>query len=283
MLPLRKLEDIIGADGDRFDEIKKRNRDALRDGPDWCRPEELKKSFWRYGVGAPSEPGLNVIPDEATYCDLVQYLAGRLTKKINYLEIGVSVGKSVFQHARAWSDAHMAAVDIEEISSPLREGLGVPADAQPEPWGIVQIFHQGKNPKVKCPSTLRWNTPLNSEFLYHSVDKFKEDLWKRLGDRQFNVVFSDAFHQPESILHEFAALVNNDLIDRDEFVLIWDDITENMEGALRQIASALGTLYGINRVDTALLPILGTYGGPTGKGVHRIGVITKYREGKLIA
>ena len=52
---------------------------------------------------------------------------------------------------------------------------------------------------------------------------------------KYNIIFSDAFHEPQALMNEYLQLKNNNLIDFNNFVYCFDDLESNITGKMWEI------------------------------------------------
>ena len=72
------------------------NRESLQLIGDFIDEEAFARSYFQYGVPGIIKAVINKpIDDSPTYTDLMTYIAKKYFEKVNYLEIGVSVGKKL--------------------------------------------------------------------------------------------------------------------------------------------------------------------------------------------
>lgn len=97
--------------------------------------------------------------------------------------------------------------------------------------------------------------PLN----YLACDEFNEVGWLELKKSQpkFNLIFSDALHSDKAILYEWNKLVSLELIDTQNFAIIWDDCDNQIRTQVKIIAlKGIGTAF----TCSAILKIYGWLG-----------------------
>ena len=87
---------------------------------------------------------------------------------------------------------------------------------------------------------------------YVNADVWDAESWKRLSGQKFNVILSDALHDPEALLFEFRMFRELDLIDTREFVLVWDDLGGGMTDAFLLIWRELRRLLALPPSSLAL-------------------------------
>jgi hypothetical protein len=204
------------------------------------------------------------IPDEITYTDAILYLSRFLKKRPTYLELGVSVGKNFLQVANALKGSALFGFDVEDINPTL--------EAFFSKLGRVEWETNGDSEKKgKSSCTAYRYLPNQNSINYVSGDVFDEKSWVRLSGTRFNLVFSDAFHSPEALLHEQTMLTKYDLLDPDEFILVWDDLTGPMENAFEQIWTDLRRRFNLSRSSKVRLLL----NGWLGLRVHEVGLIMR--------
>lgn len=236
------------------------NRRSLQQVGNWIDDKAMAASFFNYGVPGFIKEDINrPIGDPFTYTDLMAFIAKKYFKKINYLEIGVSVGKNFFQMMNALPDAALTGFDIEEINPVLEQHLRLQQRNEwPTPAGSVK----------KNPSSLK---TYDRQIAYLSADVWDEASWARLKGNKYNIVFSDALHTPQAILYEFKMLEKYGLLD-DRFVIVWDDLVGKMKNSFFRIIRRYNERYGIK--DIYLLEVNGWIG--VNEGPHSVGIISNF-------
>ena len=253
---------------DKIEPIIKYNRETLKNVPNWIDDEVYERSIFQYGLPREVKHLINLdIGKDITYSDVILHLSLSLKRSINYLELGVSVGKNFFQIANFLKNSGLTGFDIEEINPVLEKLLNKKSRIE---W------------ETKKDSLKRQNSSLTEYFYsdnhnrikYVSGDIFDENSWKRLAGFKYNIIFSDAFHSPDALLREYEMIKKYDLLDEDEFMLVWDDLHSNMEPAFAKIWSELKLKH--NLKDDSKLRI--RLNGWIGRNVHEIGIIRKFIE-----
>jgi len=246
-----------------IDEIIQKNRQSLSLIDNWIDEKAFKKSFFSYGVPDFIKADINKsINDSVTYTDLMVYISKKHFKKINYLEIGVSVGKNFFQMILANSNSTFTGFDIEEINPVLSNCLNFKDKTEwPTPSDSIK----------KTNSSFKRFEFKGMEVNYVCADVWDENSWAKLKGNKFNLVFSDALHSSKAILFEFEMLVKYDLLD-EKFVIIWDDLIGKMKKAFFRIIKKYDKKYEIK--DIYLLSINGWIGEH--EGAHSVGVISNF-------
>jgi hypothetical protein len=266
-------QEYFSLDPELFGAVYARNRETLRAVRTWISEETLERSLWRYGVpeewanntnsGYVDRTALEDIESEVTSADLLAFLARRFLPKLSYLEIGVSVGKTLLQMNNQVADAQIVGLDVEEINPILRDGFDtcdeVWRDAVAHP---VETLSKGMVSKYATCHRLTSRATTNI-FHYVSADQFRDETWSFsfLKGRRFNLVFSDGVHTPEALRSELQFLIRHDLIDNDRFFMVWDDLVHPLtQPAFLDNAKTLCRMF--NRGDEAisLYSLHGSYG-----------------------
>ena len=100
-----------------------------------------------------------------------------------------------------------------------------------------------RDTRASLPSlTQFWDPVGGNRVWYITQDVFDEECWARLQGRKFNFIFSDAFHRPEGLMYEWRMIERYNLLDRDEFVIVWDDLGGIMSLAFDRIAAEVEAL-----------------------------------------
>jgi len=239
------------------------NRKTLASVDNWIDEEAFARSYFKYGVPDFLKAVINKpIGDTATYTDLMVHLAKHYFKQVNYLEIGVSVGKNFFQLLNALDNTRFSAFDIEEINPVLAKKLSPGARTE---WDTPATSIKKNRSSLSAFDF--GGSPVN----YLSGDVWDANSWSKLEGNKFNLVFSDALHTPQAILFEFEMLVKYQLLD-DRFVIVWDDLVGKMKNSFFKIIRKYDSIYQIK--DIYLLEINGWVG--ENEGPHSVGIISNF-------
>lgn len=216
---------------DKIESYKRLNRQALHSIPNWIDEEAFKSSLFNYGVHKHLWETLNKpINDETTYTDIITYLAGTYFDSVDYLEIGVSVGKNIHQVINSPVPFNqIVGFEIERINPVLAKELEFVSEEVWLPNGRGAVNSNDRDSTLSIFKNKN-NVPVK----YLSADLWNEYNWEKLSGNKFNVIFSDADHNPKAILHEFEMFNKYNLL-ADKFVIVWDDINGPMDNAFRLI------------------------------------------------
>ena len=251
-LPEDGLQDVVAT-----------NRASLAEVENWIDENAFSNSCFQYGVPGFIKSEINKpVGSEITYTDLMVHISRTRFQRLNYLEIGVSVGKNFFQILNAHTQGTFNAFDIEEINPVLEKRLQFRSrDEWDTAAGSIK----------KTASSLKSYSFNQSEVQYLCADVWDEKSWARLKGRKFNMVFSDALHTPAAILFEFEMLVKYDLLD-DKFVIFWDDLVGKMKNSFYRIIRKYDKKYQVK--DIYLLSINGWVGQH--EPPHTVGIISNF-------
>ena len=253
----------IGFDLAEMDKVVKNNRQSLSTVKNWIDEKAFSNSCFDYGVPQIIRDTINnPINNEITYSDVLTYLANNHFNDPDYLEIGVSVGKNLFQLMNNSNVDRLTGFDIEEINPVLAD--------------YMQLNHEEK-----------WETPLTSikkaasslknlkfsdkDINYLCADVWDENSWAKLKGNKYNIVFSDALHSSKAILFEFEMLAKYELLD-EKFIIVWDDLIGKMRKAFFKIIRNYDKKYQIK--DVYLVPLNGWVG--QFENPHSVGIISNF-------
>jgi hypothetical protein len=182
--------------------------------------------------------------------------------KLNYLEIGVSVGKNFYQLLNAHEKANFTGFDNEDINPVLERRMELISKKE---W-ITPPDSIKKN-----PSYLNTYSYKGNDVQYLCADVWDENSWSKLEGNKYNLIFSDALHSPEAILFEFRMLVKYKLLDRD-FIIVWDDLVGKMRNSFYRIIRKYNETFNIKEIN--LIDINGWIGEH--EKMHSVGLISSF-------
>lgn len=247
-----------------LEEIIQQNREKLNEVKDWFDEEAMQSSCFQYGVPDFIRDSINKpLNNDLTYTDLMAALARKyFPDHIDFLEIGVSVGKNFYQVLHSVSKGNFTGFDIEEINPVLERKLSFRSK---ETWSTPASSIK-KNDSSKKAYFFNEN-PVQ----YIAGDVWDENCWKKLEGRKYNLIFSDALHSPEAILFEFEMIVKYNLLG-DRFIIFWDDLHGKMKRAFLNIVRKYNKNYHLE--DVFLIQINGWIGQHEAK--HPVGIISNF-------
>ncbi|HSC54387.1 MAG TPA: hypothetical protein VLC98_12220 [Phnomibacter sp.] len=245
--------------GPVFRQIQWQNRNSLSLVNKWIEEETLNSSVFRYGIS----PGMESLLDETidaniTYTDIMLFLSKRLQAPIHYLEIGVSVGKNLFQVLNVLENAFLVGMDIEAINPTLANRL---VFEEKKIW-------KGKSQLKQTECSLTKFSYRSNNCWYLNIDEFDAESWNKLNDLRFNIIFSDALHDPKALHFEFEMLQRHNLLDPNEILMVWDDLGGEMTNVFNEIYEVLRLKY------TNLKKFQFVTNGWMNLKVHHVGIIT---------
>ena len=263
----KKPKSILPVKKEEIQKFVSRNRKTLSLIENWIDDDAFESSWFNYGVPDYVRKDLNrAIDENITYSDLILYLSHKYFEKVNYLEIGVSVGKNFYQVLNGVLNLkNVYGFDIERINPVLERELDFISFND---WDTPE-----QSIKKDKSSLKKYSYKSEKTVHYLNADVWDEDSWKMLSGNKFNIIFSDALHTPEAILFEFEMIVKYDLLS-DRFVILWDDILEvsGMDKAFFNIYKKYNKQFDIKEYYlTSLNGWLGEHESP-----HSVGVISNF-------
>ena len=263
-------KDWFSTDIKMFASVYERNRATLAGVENWVSEKTLAGSLWRYGVpvelnerhtSSVEQTGLNDVQSEITAADVLSFVARRLGSEVSYLEIGVSVGKTLLQIDRQVSNASLVGLDVEELSPILRNQFSDCVSVG-EPSAPYLVETLSKGPVEKRTSLKRLTSgERGNTFEYLSGDQFLDSTWALLDGKNFNLIFSDGVHSAEALRTELKFLLKYKLIDQNRCVMLWDDLHSlDMQSAFLDNARTLCKMFNRNDNAISLYRLHGTYG-----------------------
>ena len=250
-------------DRTRLDEIIHQNRRALQEIDDWIPAGLIKNSIFRYGVNPEVEPLLKLLPDdECTHADLLAYLGKSLKEPLVYLELGVSVGKTLWQILNTCAPCECWAFDIEEINPVLKRHF---VEQSREEW-------PGPQNLKKSPSSITrfLHPPSGSKINYISADIFDQQAWQLLSGRGFNLMLSDALHTSEALDFEWSQMTKLNIFSSKTVAIMWDDLNGEMKDWFLSRRPDIARQLGISVQDVSTLFLNGWLGRR--EFPHRLGL-----------
>jgi hypothetical protein len=208
-----------------MDDIIQFNRATLGKVPQWIERKDWEKPSSLFNYGLPSyvyhlidRPISNQITEADMICEYMKKL-----KNVNYLEIGVSVGKTFWQiteFARVHLDTYtLSCLDIEKINPTFEKLLG-----ELKTTRYVQANPPNDSIRKSEMNTITTWGPVT----YYEADEFDSSIWDYMP--VFNIVFSDAMHSPDALLYEYQHVKKH--LDPNGFVYCFDDLENDTNGPM---------------------------------------------------
>jgi len=189
-------------------EIRKiidKNRKFIKTQQPIFSKEEFDKN--QYGMSYQNFKNINKdINSFITYSDLLNFIIEELyERKINYLEIGSSVMKNFIQISNFANNSKLYCFDINEV-----------------PQKYSNLY---KNRNL-VESKRLYSGEVNSNKIYYFKGDVLSELdaleFKNTLENKFDLIFSDALHQPDAVLSEFTKIIKPNLSA--EFTIYYDDL-----------------------------------------------------------
>jgi len=251
---------------EEIDLVVSQNRAALSLIPNWINDQVYERSIFNYGLPRGLKHFINEpISRETTYTDALCHLQSKIKAPIRYLELGVSVGKNFFQMANFLKTASLTGFDIEEINPIL--------ESQFTEKTVIARWPTMASSMKKGDSSMTEYKFAANKVSYLSGDIFDETSWARLAGMKFNVIFSDAFHSPDALRFEHGMIKRYDLLDRDNFIILWDDLGGEMTPAFLDIHVQMESDFGLTSRNLAVNRYRGWVGQHEPE--HLVGMIYK--------
>jgi len=217
------------------------NRAILKTISSWIDPETYKNSRSQYGIPDYILDLMDKdVGPEVTTADVLTYVAKaklkmQLNQRINYLELGISVGKTFVQVGNVGDSGTLATIDLEK-PTPVLLGLFDDANMQSS-W---RYYFIGSAPRKDNDTFTTYTAKIgghSNQVLYVSGDVRDEQSWLPLNQAKvrYNIILSDAAHDPASILDEIYYLLRYDLIDHSTFFLLYNALGNDMTKAFAKI------------------------------------------------
>jgi hypothetical protein len=248
----------------RLQEIIRQNRHSLKAVNDWLPAGLIKQSVFRYGINPEVEPLLNLpLDNECAHADLLAYFGKALNEPPKYLELGVSVGKTLWQILNTCAPCECWAFDIEEINPVLRQRFVEQSrDEWPSPPDSIK----------KTPASFsRFVHPASgSNVNYICADIFDERAWQLLAGGGFNLVLSDALHTPQALDFEWQQMTKLNIFSPKSLMIMWDDLDGEMKKWFYTKSPAIANQLGVTPQHVSTLFLNGWLGRR--EFPHRLGL-----------
>lgn len=206
----------------------------------WANPKDLENAVFRYGLPAEVEHKVTIdVGERINLSDLVSFLLTQFDGDVsNYMEMGVSVGKTLFQVLTINCRANVVAFDVEKINptfEKLLEPAMVRSKSKPEEKLLGHEFNSidYDSPKKDDCTLNTYDQGLlrGNNFYYLNCDEFDNVGWNRMEQlvatfptQSYQVIFSDALHTEDAISFEIDRIFQHNLLNKDHFAYVWDDM-----------------------------------------------------------
>lgn len=223
------------------------NREKWSEVDTWVTDKAIDESKFRYGI--PFD--ISNLSQPTSFCttDIITYINNKYYRSVNYLEIGVSIGKTFYPQIKNENINVATGIDIERFNPCLKKYVD------------VRHFKEGMYTDDK------------GSVFFKQGDVTDNDTWRALSGINYDVIFSDALHDPDAIKKEYKYILNNNILSND-FVYIWDDITNpSMLRSVFSIIEDMKNSVGLSLDSIYHGRVCGTY-GVTGEP-HSIIIVDK--------
>jgi hypothetical protein len=251
----------------RLQEIIGQNRQSLRLINNWLPSGLIDNSVFRYGVNPEIVRLLNLpLDNECSHTDLLAYLGKTLNEPVKYLELGVSVGKTLWQILNTCSPCECWAFDIEELNPVLKQQF---TETNREEWPSLQ------NSIKKTPSSVSHfvHPSTGSKINYVCADIFDERAWQLLAGQKFNLVLSDALHTPEALEFEWKQMSGKNIFHPGQVAIMWDDLDGKMRDWFLSKRPIIAEHLRVSTNNVSTLLVNGWLGNR--EFPHRLGIANK--------
>jgi len=215
-----------------MNEIIEYNRKTVNNINEWIKYDNYVNSYFNYGIPGHiydliSKPINNDICETDIIClNILEFYNSQ--NYISYLEIGVSVGKTFYQiiqfiKKHAPTNFRISCIEIENINPLLKDLISLD-------FNDINTTKITKDNTINSIRTNEYNYihNWNNKIYYYEADEFDKEIWKYMKTK-YNIIFSDALHNPSALLEEFDSIINNDLINENGFMYCFDDLEANQD------------------------------------------------------
>ncbi|RYE51051.1 MAG: hypothetical protein EOP48_18780 [Sphingobacteriales bacterium] len=253
-------------DRDLLNRLITKNRHTLSTIENWLPEEVAARSYFNYGVPPQIKDLINLdVGSEMTYTDLIAYFS-RHFASINYLELGVSIGKNFLQLSNVLKESKMTGFDIENINPVLESHFNFDSQII---WDTIESSIRKEKSSARTYHDVNQN-----RIKYLAADIWDESSWSKLKGEKFNIIFSDALHDPKALLWEFDMIKKYGLLDT-QFMFLWDDLNHGLENSFFEIAQQLRDARG-KSVDVYFFKVNGWL-GKNYPLQHDIGIVSNIK------
>lgn len=228
-------------------EVFKHNQQTRNAIKSWITNDTLKTSLGNYGLGPPVASLAKDVGKDPIQHDFISHLGARLEasgQKVRYLEIGVSVLKSIHTQSNFFRNALVTAFDIED-PNPTIEGLWAQKSVVDEwPASSLRAWNKREHDYIN-----KYDGPNNNTLYYVAGDAYSgvtyEHLHKTVVAKHgpMNLVLSDAYHTASSVSTEIKDLLSYGIIVPGQaLTLVWDDCDDSWDGIYSEMTQIFSHL-----------------------------------------
>lgn len=208
-------------------ELSLDNQSLLRSVNCWYDLDAINASIFNYGLRS----DLNVhnhVTNNLTYTELLLYLSELITEDVNYLELGISLGKNFICINKYLTDSNLTGIDIEKMNPVLESFFGNKerVNSWPPSKSIKNIGIQNDSlvtNKISYYEEQYIDENQNNNIRYIRSNIYEDYCWSLLSKEKFNIILMDATHEKNELV-EWDMIKKYNLIDSGEFIFILDDI-----------------------------------------------------------
>jgi len=279
---------------DKIEEVHTNNRKVHNAIDSWIRDEDYNSSVFLYGMPKHvAHLSTKDVGEPVNLSDLVGFLATKFGPGTNYLEMGVSVGKTLYQVLHTVCDSNVVAFDLETINPTFHRLLESKmnlvlkgGEASLTGHSFLQEKYVSKKPDDchvrRYDGVFRGNT-----FGYVDCDEFDLVGWRGIKDlvtslgrgATFQVIFSDALHSVQAIRFELDRIMDLELLDRQEFAYIWDDMGQRVPPLCERVVE-YADINVRHKISCVVAKIPGWFG--VNEKPHNIAIITTLNIDDLV-
>jgi hypothetical protein len=262
--------------------VSSKNRAIRNSVQHWITNQAINDSIFGYGMTRnPMAFSKKVDGDTGEapiQHDFVTQLGARLEangQKVRFMEIGVSVLKSIHAQSNYFHGASVTAVDIED-PNPTIEGLWTNKRFV-DRWKETSLGRQDMRLEKRPNNYVaRYDGPHGNTVNYVTGDSRNSFTWTNLAKSitglhgPMNLILSDGYHTGDNVKIELDHLLNNKIIVNEgadqHFALVWDDCDSGIRGAvLNNLFPRLREVFAGHRTCAGTFMINGWIGPREGK------------------
>lgn len=206
----------------------------------WITPEVLGTALFNYGITPRWTEPNDILAKETLgpiQHDFLSQLGAQISsngQQVNYLEIGVSVLKSIHTQSNFFHNGIISSLDIED-PNPVIEGRWADKK-QVDSW----LVSPTRKAHGRAQDYINQYSGPNSNTLYYQAgdafDKASYEHFKKTVVAQHgpvNLVLSDGLHTGQAVATEVEMLISHGIIKPGvSFAMVWDDCSSGLHDAV---------------------------------------------------